>query len=82
MNVLSVILAAELVLPIAEVTERPDRQESRYPGRVTPIAKVEVVPQVSGEIKAVQFENGQGFNVFYKFNDFFRSHDSTSIHIF
>ena len=59
MNVLSVILAAELVLPIAEVTERPDRQESRYPGRVTPIAKVEVVPQVSGEIKAVQFENGQ-----------------------
>ena len=59
MNVLSVILAAELVLPIAEVTERPDRQESRYPGRVTPIAKVEVVPQVSGEIKAVQFANGQ-----------------------
>ena len=59
MNVLSVILAAELVLPVAEVTERPDRQESRYPGRVTPIAKVEVVPQVSGEIKAVQFENGQ-----------------------
>ena len=32
MNVLSVILAAELVLPVAEVTERPDRQESRLGG--------------------------------------------------
>ena len=59
MSILSVMLAAELALPVAEVVERPDFQTSHYPGRVTAIAKVEVVPQVSGEIKAVAFANGQ-----------------------
>ncbi|MCR5752573.1 MAG: efflux RND transporter periplasmic adaptor subunit [Kiritimatiellae bacterium] len=59
MSFLSLLLAAEIVLPIAEVTERPDFQTSRYPGKVVPIAKVDVVPQVSGEILEVAFANGQ-----------------------
>ena len=59
MSFLSLLLAAEIVLPIAEVTERPDFQTSRYPGKVAPIAKVDVVPQVSGEILEVAFANGQ-----------------------
>ncbi len=59
MNLLSFLLAAEIVLPVAEVGQQADVQSSVYPGRVTPIAKVEVVPQVSGEILEVCFENGR-----------------------
>lgn len=54
----ALLLAASLSLPVVEVTERPDFEKSMYPGRVTPIAKVDVTPQVSGEILEVLFENG------------------------
>ena len=46
----SLLVAAELALPLAEVKEVADVRSSVYPGRVTPIALVDVVPQVSGEI--------------------------------
>ena len=54
-----VALAASVVLPVAEVAEVADFQPSVYPGRVVPIAQVDVVPQVSGEILEVCFANGQ-----------------------
>lgn len=59
MALVFLVLAAELVLPVAEVVERPDFRVSRYPAKVVPIAKVEVMPQVSGEILEVAFQNGQ-----------------------
>ena len=44
MEIFSVLLfAASLSLPVAEVAERPDFEKTMYPGRVTPIAKVDVV---------------------------------------
>ena len=59
MNILTaLILAAELVLPVAEVRDVADRKVKVYPGRVVAIQKVDVVPQVSGEILEVCFENG------------------------
>jgi RND family efflux transporter MFP subunit len=48
-----------IVLPVAEVTEQKYYFESSYPARVVTIAKVDVVPQVSGEILEVCFKNGQ-----------------------
>lgn len=59
MTFLSFLVAAELTLPLGNVVEKPDYRESRYPGKVTPIARVDIVPQVSGEIVAVEFQNGQ-----------------------
>jgi membrane fusion protein (multidrug efflux system) len=56
---LSVLLSATVTLPVVEVREVSDFQSSTYPGRVTPIAQVDVVPQVSGEILEVCFANGQ-----------------------
>ena len=53
-----VLAAAELVLPVAEVVEKPDFRQRTYPGRVVAIQKVDVVPQVSGEIKEVCFKDG------------------------
>ena len=59
MNVLFLMLAAaELVLPVSEVVERPDFRQRLYPGKVVPIQKVDVIPQVSGEIKEVCFKDG------------------------
>ena len=52
------MFAASVVLPVCEVVEKPDMSVSTYPGRVVPIAQVNVVPQVSGEILEVCFENG------------------------
>jgi RND family efflux transporter MFP subunit len=52
------LFAASVVLPVCEVVEKPDMSVSTYPGRVIPIAQVNVVPQVSGEILEVCFENG------------------------
>ena len=46
------------MLPVAEVREVADRSARTYPGRVVAIQKVDVVPQVSGEILEVCFENG------------------------
>jgi membrane fusion protein (multidrug efflux system) len=51
-------VASSLILPVAEVTERADKHVSTFPGRVVPISEVYVVPQVSGEILEVCFENG------------------------
>ena len=50
--------AETIRLPVTEVREVADFQERAYPGRVVPIAQVNVVPQVSGEILEVAFENG------------------------
>lgn len=50
--------AAEITLPVYEVVNRPHKEELRLPGRVVPISKVDIVPQVSGEILEVCFENG------------------------
>lgn len=52
------LTAAEVTLPVYEVAHQPYKVESRFPGRVVPISKVNVVPQVSGEILEVCFENG------------------------
>jgi len=52
------LLAAELTLPVAEVANRADHRVKDYPGRVTAIQRVEIVPQVSGEILEVCFQNG------------------------
>jgi len=51
-------LGASIVLPVARVSEQPDRRALSYPGRVVPVARVDVVPQVSGEILEVAFDNG------------------------
>ena len=52
-------LAADTIrLPVASVAEIADLQVKTYPGRVVPVAQVNVVPQVSGEILEVGFENG------------------------
>jgi RND family efflux transporter MFP subunit len=47
-----------IVLPVCEVAERAQKEVSTYPGRVVPIAQVDVTPQVSGEILEVCFANG------------------------
>lgn len=52
------LLAAELVLPVAEVREVADHRVKSYPGRIVAIQKVDVVPQVSGEILEVCFKDG------------------------
>ena len=56
--VLSLLLAAELVLPVAKVENMPDHRVKTYPGRVVAIQEVNIVPQVSGEILEVCFANG------------------------
>lgn len=56
--IMTCLLAANLVLPVTEVSLKADRQVSTYPARVVPIAQVDVMPQVSGEILEVCFENG------------------------
>jgi len=50
--------ATELVLPVAQVVEKPDYRQKLYPGKVVPIQKVDVIPQVSGEILEVCFKDG------------------------
>jgi len=52
------LLAAELTLPVAEVANRADHRVKDYPGRVVAIQRVDIVPQVSGEILEVCFQNG------------------------
>ena len=48
----------QLTLPIGEVQEVPEFLVRTYPGRVVSVAQVNVIPQVSGEIIDVGFENG------------------------
>ena len=52
------LAAHGITLPVCEVVERPQRESAIYPGRVVPVAQVDVVPQVSGEILEVCFANG------------------------
>ena len=59
MCVCAMMLAAtELVLPVTKVGEQPDFRQKNYPGRVVAIQKVDIVPQVTGEILEVTFQNG------------------------
>jgi len=59
MNACVLLMAvAELTLPLAEVVEKPDFRQKLYPGKVVPIQKVDVIPQVSGEILEVCFKDG------------------------
>ncbi len=55
---LEALFAESVIVPVASVREVEDFQIKTYPGRVTPVAQVNVVPQVSGEILEVGFENG------------------------
>ncbi len=50
--------ADTIKLPVSEVKLKADHQDTTYPGRVVPIQVVNVIPQVSGEILEVGFENG------------------------
>lgn len=50
--------ASRVTLPVTEVKNVADRPTRTYPGRVVPVARVDVIPQVSGEILEVAFENG------------------------
>lgn len=52
------ILAASLTLPVGEVKGVADEQAKTFPGRVVPVQKVEVTPEVSGDIVEVCFANG------------------------
>jgi len=47
-----------VTLPVTEVKAVADRPVRTYPGRVVPVAQVNVIPQVSGEILEVAFANG------------------------
>ena len=47
-----------LKVPVAQVQLGVDKLVKIYPGRVVPVAQVNVIPQVSGEILEVGFENG------------------------
>ena len=59
MSILPVLLcAANLTLPVGEVKTMPVFKERMYPARVVAIQRVDVTPQVSGEILEVAFENG------------------------
>lgn len=59
MNVLNLLFCAmELALPLGKVEGRAVFRERIYPARVEAIQRVEVVPQVSGEILEVAFDNG------------------------
>ncbi|MBO7721637.1 MAG: efflux RND transporter periplasmic adaptor subunit [Kiritimatiellae bacterium] len=55
---MSLLLAAEMILPVARVKNLPDNRSKTYPGRVVHIQRVDVIPQVSGEILEVCFRNG------------------------
>ena len=50
--------ASRVTLPVTEVKNVADRPTRTYPGRVVPVARVDVIPQVSREILEVAFENG------------------------
>lgn len=51
--------AATIQLPVAEVAGVPDAQEKTFPARVEPVQRVEITPEVSGDIVEVCFQNGQ-----------------------
>ena len=54
MSIIPVLLcAANLTLPVGEVKTMPVFKERMYPARVVAIQRVDVTPQVSGEILEV-----------------------------
>lgn len=60
MNILPVLFCvAEMILPLGKVEIVPVYEQRVFPGRVVSIQKVDIIPQVSGEILEVAFENGQ-----------------------
>lgn len=50
---------ATATLPVAEVRSVADHQAKTFPGRVESVQRVEITPEVSGDIVEVCFENGQ-----------------------
>ncbi len=53
-----ICLAAALTLPVETVTSVADSREKSFPGRVEAVQRVEVTPEVSGDIVEVCFDNG------------------------
>ena len=50
--------AATVTLPVAEVTESADPQTKTFPAKVLPLQRVDVTPEVSGDIVEVCFKDG------------------------
>lgn len=53
-----VCVGATVTLPIAEVKDVADFQEKRFPAKVLPLQRVDVTPEVSGDIVEVCFTDG------------------------
>ncbi len=52
-------MAATLALPVEKVRSAPDPMEKTFPGRVVAVQRVNITPEVSGDIIEVCFSNGQ-----------------------
>ena len=52
-------MAATVTLPVEKVRSASDPMEKTFPGRVMAVQRVDVTPEVSGEITEVCFANGQ-----------------------
>ena len=52
-------LRAAVTLPVVQVRAVRTEHSRKYPGRVVPIERVDIIPEVSGDILEVGFENGQ-----------------------
>ena len=50
--------AATVTLPVAEVTQAADPQTKTFPAKVLPVQRVDVTPEVSGDIVEVCFKDG------------------------
>ncbi len=50
--------AATVMLPVAEVALAPDPQTKTFPAKVLPVQRVDVTPEVSGDIIEVCFKDG------------------------
>ena len=50
--------AATVTLPVAEVAQAPDPQTKTFPAKVLPVQRVDVTPEVSGDIIEVCFKDG------------------------
>ena len=50
--------AATVTLPVADVTEAADPQTKTFPAKVLPMQRVDVTPEVSGDIVEVCFKDG------------------------
>jgi len=50
--------AATVTLPVAEVGQAADPQTKTFPAKVLPMQRVDVTPEVSGDIIEVCFKDG------------------------